>query len=132
MGRILYAEDNQGLRETLHSYFEERGYDVRTATDGVAALNVFQAETPDVLITDNNMPGMDGLELIRHIRETNRDIPIIMLTATSATELEELKSWAQPEVLNFQLMEKPTNFPVLQELVKSRMQRNSRGDFGPA
>lgn len=80
---ILLAEDNEANILTLSSYLQAKGYRVRTAKNGQAAIELAQAEPPDIILMDVQMPGMDGLAAIAHIRKLpNLDrIPIVALTA---------------------------------------------------
>ena len=89
---ILIADDETPIRLTISLVLKRKNYKVSTAADGVAALKVFQEAqeegTPvDLLITDIFMPGMDGLELIDHIRRQRHDMPIIGITAFGDKEV---------------------------------------------
>lgn len=88
--RIMTVDDSPTVRQMLSFTLSDAGYEVLEAVDGVDALNKLAAgERVDMLITDLNMPNMDGIELIRSVRKdsSNRFIPIIMLT----TEAQESK-----------------------------------------
>lgn len=80
---VLFAEDDDIVRgqvtETLRIFFGK----IFVAKDGVEALEMFQLEKPDIILSDIKMPKMDGLQLIEKIREQNQTIPIIILTAYS-------------------------------------------------
>jgi len=100
---VLYVEDDVGIRkhfvELLKRYFKH----VYEAADGEEALSVYDTEEIDVLISDIDLPKMDGLALVKLIREENETLPIVMLTAYSdrekllkATELYLVKYLVKP------------------------------------
>lgn len=80
---ILLAEDNQANIDTISSYLESRGYEMVLAENGQQALDFVREKSPNLIIMDIQMPGMNGLEAIRQIRNEKKfiDIPIIALTA---------------------------------------------------
>jgi DNA-binding response OmpR family regulator len=78
--RILVIEDEPSLRETLAYNLKREGYEVLTAADGLAGLALARSEQPDLLVLDVMLPGMDGLEVCRVLRQ-EMSIPILMLTA---------------------------------------------------
>lgn len=80
VARILVVDDEAQLTRVLRTGLKSRGYDVRTAPDGMTALETFNEWQPDLVITDLAMPRMDGLELCRQLREVSQ-IPIIVLSA---------------------------------------------------
>ena len=84
--RILLAEDSAFYRNMLTSYLTAAGYEVIEAEDGRKAWNLLESEQVDLVITDIEMPHMDGLELTRRIREQDNDIPIIAVTSLSGEE----------------------------------------------
>jgi two-component system, chemotaxis family, chemotaxis protein CheY len=88
---ILTVDDSATMREMLLSTLSALGYRVVQAADGVAALETLQQERPDVIITDMNMPRLDGLGLIEQIRHDNarRATPILVLTTESDSVLKE-------------------------------------------
>ena len=88
MAKILIVEDESALAETLAVNLKAEGYRTLTAPDGPSALDIASSETPDLIILDIMLPGMDGLEVCRAIRKRS-DVPIIMLTA-KAREVDKV------------------------------------------
>ena len=84
--KILYAEDNEKIRDSyvlvLKRYFKE----VIEACDGKEALKLYNSSKPDIVLTDINMPELDGLELIRSIRQNDKTTKVIVLSAYSDQE----------------------------------------------
>ena len=84
MPKLIYvADDEKNICFLIENFLEKEGYEVECFGDGESLLDAFQKKAPDLCILDIMMPGMDGLEMCRKIRETN-NIPIIMLSARSA------------------------------------------------
>ena len=82
---VLTVDDSRTMRDMLHLALSEAGYRVIQAVDGVDGLEVLQAEQPDVIVTDINMPRMDGFGFIEGVRKDSRHraIPILVLTTES-------------------------------------------------
>ena len=78
--RILVVEDEPSIREVVSLYLRRAGYQVTVVADGHAALESLSAQLPDLVVLDLMLPGVDGLEITRWLRERG-DTPIIMLTA---------------------------------------------------
>lgn len=85
---ILVVDDSETVRQVLQMTLANAGFDVVEAEDGVDALNKLSGGPVDMLITDLNMPNMDGLELIKKVRKEGayRFTPIVMLTTESSEE----------------------------------------------
>ena len=83
--KILTVDDSPSIREMVRLTLEDAGYDVIEAEDGLDALKQLQSNKVDMLLSDLNMPKMDGIELVRKVREQqdHKFIPIIMLTTES-------------------------------------------------
>ena len=81
--RVLFVDDEEQIRKLLSTWLSRHGYEVTVATDGWEALKAIRAKTPDLVITDVNMPNMNGFELTRRMRADHRTarIPVVMLSA---------------------------------------------------
>jgi DNA-binding response OmpR family regulator len=80
MPRVLVVDDDHTVREVVVSYLRAAGHEVVEAADGAAALVVMHERPADLVVLDLMLPGIDGLEVCRRLRETS-DVPVIMLTA---------------------------------------------------
>jgi DNA-binding NtrC family response regulator len=84
--RILIVDDEQHVRNSLATWFREEGYDVSAAAGGKEALATLSREGSNILLVDIKMPGMDGLELQRKVRELAPDATVIIMTAYASVE----------------------------------------------
>jgi DNA-binding response OmpR family regulator len=91
--RILLVDDDISMRELNTEALSRAGYEVDGAADGVEGWAALQARQYDLLITDNSMPKVTGVELVRLLRSKNTNLPVIM--ASGATPTEELKRHPQ-------------------------------------
>jgi CheY-like chemotaxis protein len=98
MKRILVVDDEEAIRLLYREELEEAGYRVDVAADGYEALRMVQQSRPDLMTIDIKMPGMDGIELLRRVRETFRDLPIIICTAYGDFKLD-FGTWASDAYL---------------------------------
>ena len=80
MHSILFADDNKNIREFCRRELEEEGYRVAVARDGGDAIRLFPIVSPDVVILDICMPGINGLETIEQLQALGPEIPIIFFT----------------------------------------------------
>lgn len=79
--KLLIVDDDTNIQRLYKEELEEEGYDVTIATTGKDALELFQKETFDIVTLDILMPDIDGISLLRKMKEQKPDIPIIMSTA---------------------------------------------------
>ena len=86
MSSILIVDDEQSYRQLLSLVFEGDGHSIRTAMNGREALELLQAESADIVISDVKMPDMDGIGLLRAVRETLPDVGVILMTAFASVE----------------------------------------------
>ena len=93
--KILLVDDSRTIRNIQKNVLKQLGHtDVVEAEDGVVGLARFGEESPDLVLIDWNMPNMDGITLIRKIREVNKSVPLIMCTteAEKSRVLEAVKA----------------------------------------
>ena len=85
--KILVVDDERAVRESLRRALELEGYEIELADDGIAALEALEANgEPDAMILDVLMPGVDGLEVCRRLRDSGSKLPVLMLTARAEVE----------------------------------------------
>lgn len=86
---VLVVDDSRTIRTLLRQALEQAGFDVHAAEDGVEGLEQFAKVGPDVVITDINMPNLDGFGVIAHLRNQAKTVvPILVLTTESSAELK--------------------------------------------
>ena len=111
MKRILVVDDEPELLEVLSDHFNGR-YEVDTARSGMAALERFAGQRPDVVFLDVNMPGLDGIEVLRRFLRSDPGVPVVMVTANTDIAITEafLKAGA------FGYVPKPFNLVYLDHI----------------
>src|SRR6185295_18142838 len=87
LGRILVVDDEAPVREVLAEYFATEGYTVETSGSGVEALTAVRDGHADLVLLDVRMPGLDGVQVLRRIREFDGHVPVIMVTANEDVTL---------------------------------------------
>ncbi len=112
--RILVVDDEFGPRESLRLILTPM-YNVAVACNGLEALNLFERELPDMIISDIRMPQMDGIQLLKEVKKRDADIPFILLTgyATLESAQEAVRTGA------FDYISKPYNVNEIRSVVKS-------------
>jgi len=120
MKKIIVVDDSAVMRELISAALQTGGYQVLLANDGLEALQLAQQVTVDLVLTDWNMPILDGLQLIRALRQLPGygETPILVLTTeTSASDKEEARSAGASGWLR-----KPIETAVLLEVADSLLQ----------
>ncbi|MDI6728725.1 MAG: response regulator [Thermodesulfovibrionales bacterium] len=79
--KILVVDDEKNILKLYQAELEDEGYTVVTANSGREAMDIFESENPDMVTLDILMPDIDGIQILRQMKEKRPDIPIIMLTA---------------------------------------------------
>jgi DNA-binding response OmpR family regulator len=113
--RILVADDESAIRRLMTTVLVHSGYRVDVAEDGAAAWEALQANPYDLLISDNNMPKITGVELVRKLRSARHSLPVIIITGTvSAHELAQ-----DPSLQLAAILEKPITIAMLLDTVEN-------------
>ncbi len=79
--KILVVDDEKNILKLYKAELEDEGYSVVTANSGREAIDIFESENPDLVTLDIRMPDIDGIQILRQMKEKKPNIPIIMLTA---------------------------------------------------
>ena len=96
MTTVLVVDDEKNYLIVLEDLLEDEGYDVYTASSGVEALEIIQAQPVDTVLSDIKMPGMTGIDLLERIRTVDPDLPVILMTAYAEVDqaVEAMKKGA--------------------------------------
>jgi two-component system response regulator (stage 0 sporulation protein F) len=81
MNKILVVDDELDICDFMKNFFQERGYEVVTAMNGDEALAAAKLDRPDIVLLDVRMKGMDGIATLKHLKELDKSIKVIMVTA---------------------------------------------------
>ncbi len=119
---ILIIEDETGISDFLKQGLEEENYKVTVANNGDSGLKAFNADKPDLVLLDWLMPKMSGLEVCKKIREKNKKVPVLFLTAKDTVQetVEGLKAGANDYI------KKPFSFEELLERIKIHFRDKDR------
>ena len=118
-GRILVVEDEKSMRELLRILLEGEGYDVVSASDGLDGSSYIERDIFDLVITDIKMPGLDGFELLKKIKDISPETLVIMATAfgTSESAIEAMKLGA------YDYINKPFNVDEIRMIVRKALEK---------
>jgi DNA-binding NtrC family response regulator len=121
MSNILIVDDEQSYRQLLSLVFESDGHSVRTAMNGRQALETLRSEPADVIISDVKMPDIDGIEMLRAVRETLPDLGVVLMTAFASVETarEAFKLGADD------FIQKPFDVEELKLIVKKTLEKQA-------
>lgn len=80
-GKVLIVDDQFGIRILLNEVLQKEGYETYQAANGVQALDILQKHSPDLVLLDMKIPGMDGIEILKRMKVIDKDIQVIIMTA---------------------------------------------------
>jgi DNA-binding response OmpR family regulator len=118
MARILVVDDELAIVDVLKTFLEDSEHKVFTAYDGVEAVEVAKRERPHVILLDIYLPKMDGIEVLKKIREFDDSIGVIMITAFR----EEDVAKHALELGAFDYINKPFDFDYLERSLETKLQ----------
>lgn len=118
MGRILVIDDDPGVRDTFSMAIDETRHEVVSAANGQAGLDLARMYDPDLILLDLKMPGMSGVETLRHLSDTCPNVPVYIVTGFYGEFLQPLQE-AQKDGISFDLARKPLELHEIRTIVDS-------------
>ena len=116
---LLVAEDELSVAALIEESLTDEGYRVTLTHDGAEAVEALPGAEFDLLLTDVRMPRLDGVGLVRHVRDARPGLPVIVLSGFMTPDArEELRRLGVP---NDRLLEKPLPFPELHEAIRTAL-----------
>lgn len=115
MKKILLIDDEESIHLLYREELEEEGYEVHSALSGEEALDKVGIIKPDLVILDINMPGMNGIDVLRRLKEMNSKMPVILSSAYQEFK-QDLASWASDDYIV-----KSSNLQELKDSVKRHL-----------
>lgn len=101
--KILIVDDQYGIRILLNEVFHKEGYQTFQAANGVQAIDIVHKHSPDLVLLDMKIPGMDGIEILKRLKKIDKNIQVIIMTAygeldmiQEAKELGAVTHFAKP------------------------------------
>jgi DNA-binding response OmpR family regulator len=125
-GRILIVDDEEPVLGVLSEYFTTQGYTVATAAGGAEAVEAVRRQRPDLILLDVQMPGMDGLEVLRQVRTLDASLPVVMVTANEDLAVARRTL----ELGAFDYVEKPFDYRALARVVTAGLARGREAREG--
>jgi two-component system response regulator PilR (NtrC family) len=121
VSKILVVDDEQSIRDFLAIMLKKEGHDIATAGNGLEAIKAVQAEIFDLVITDVKMPGADGMEVLKSVKETSPETIVIMITAFAAAEtaVEAMKIGAYDYII------KPFKVDELKLIINNSLEKRN-------
>ncbi|MBU2540762.1 MAG: response regulator [Candidatus Omnitrophica bacterium] len=113
--KILVVDDESDVREVISQYFDRRGYDVDTASNGQEALSRILVERPELILLDIRMPEMDGIECLRRIKKLDKEMTVIMVTCVD--EIDTAKKALRLGATDY--ITKPLGFSALETAIST-------------
>src|SRR5271169_1928852 len=119
--KILVIDDDSEVRNVFSKFLKDEGFSVTAASGGREALSILAREIPDIILLDLRMPDMDGISVLKEIKETDPELPVIMITAHGdvSVAVEAIKRGA------YDFLCKPPDFDHLVLVINRAVQKRS-------
>lgn len=111
--RLLITDDDLAIRRAIEDIFRGRGLEVSTASDGDEAISVIESGEVHLLVVDLHMPRVGGLEVMRHVRSRNRNMPCILMSAALTDTIER----EAQQMHAYRVLSKPLRVATLRDTV---------------
>ncbi len=98
MKKILLVDDEDNIRFIYEEELKEEGYEIISAANGMDALELFKQEKPDLVVLDIQMPGLNGIEVLRRMKTLDPSVPVILSSAYPEFK-QDLGAWASEEYI---------------------------------
>ena len=120
--KLLIVDDQYGIRILLNEVFQKEGYQTFQAANGIQAIDIVKKHSPDLVLLDMKIPGMDGIEILKRLKEITPDIRVIIMTAYGELDMiQEAKDLGA--ITHFA---KPFDIDEIRDAVKQNMPMNSK------
>ncbi len=125
---VLVVDDEPDFLEPLAFWLTSRGYQVSKAPNGLEAIRMLQDKAPDIVFLDINMPGIDGIETLRRIRQTHAKLPVLIVTAAYQDDVK----FQQAKVLGIAgFVPKQSSLPDLVQILEVTLRAHGRLKSSP-
>src|SRR4030066_867186 len=118
---VLIVDDEEGIRESLSGIFEDEGYEVLTSSSGEEALKALKEQNPDLILLDVWLPGIDGVQTLKDIKNMKPDLPVIMISGHGNIELAVKAT----RIGAYYLLEKPLSLERVLLAAKRALERKT-------
>ena len=119
MSRLLIVDDEEDVREFAANFFRKRKLEVMTAASGEEAIEKVKTDKPDLVLLDNRMGGISGIQALAEIRKFDTETKVIMVTGTKPEENDSLAKCQSLGVLNY--IHKPLRLDELEQVVMAAL-----------
>mgnify|MGYP001617137612 CR=1 FL=1 len=121
MAKLLIVDDEADVREFAANFFRKRKIEVTTAGSGEEALGILEKQKPDLVLLDIKMTGIDGCETLKRIRESNKELKVIMVTGKKPEDENSFQTCQGLGALDF--IHKPLELDELERIVMGQLSK---------